>query len=213
LKEQIMETLVDYSVFDAPLSDFSQRQSAQYVAIIPLYLALIAGTGGAYAANNIQIANQFVSQPIVCVLDGRSQKTNISKTSEQVSHIRRVFGMTMSDLASAFAVARPTAYAWLQGAEPRQEITDKMWMLSSWADDFERAGMSQLSLYLHRPLIQGKTLLALITSGQQLDEAFSRIRDISSADSMSRISVKRQEGRRRENSNIADISSVITELG
>jgi transcriptional regulator with XRE-family HTH domain len=208
----MMESADQYSIYEAPMSIAPQRQPVPYVVILPLYMALIAGTGGVYAASNIQLANELVSRPLICVIDASDQKNPVSKISEQISRIKKIFGLTMSELATVFGVTRPTAYAWLRGAEPHQEIVEKMWMLSSWADDFERLGIAQINIYLHRPLVEGKTLLRLMTAGHQLDAAYSRINDLVASDLQMRERLHSRERRKQENNSILDISPVMTEL-
>lgn len=208
-----MESSQSYSVIELPASATIERTVPPYVVIVPLYMALIAGTGGIFATSNIQAANEFVSRPLVCVVDMRQQKAAVSKVSDHISRIRQVFGLTMSDVAVVFGVTRPTAYAWLHGAEPRQEMIDKMWTLSSWADDFERMGLYQLGGYLHRPLFEGKTLYSLLSSGSQLDEALVKVCEVSKSDAEKRKSAEGRGQRKYDRASVADFSPVITEIG
>jgi transcriptional regulator with XRE-family HTH domain len=201
-----------YSIYVPSIYPAEDRSIAGYMVILPLYVALIAGTGGAYAASNVQLANEFVSHPIINIVDSRGSRDAKLSFASQILRIREVFGLNMSELACVFGITRPTAYAWINGAEPRPELVDKMWMLSSWANDFEQLGIANLSSYLRRPLVNGRHLLGLLTTGEDLNLAASKIREFVSSDKAA-VNLMRNRGRRNQNaSSILDISSVITEL-
>ena len=184
-----------------------------YMIFMPLCAALIAGTGGAYAASNVQIADGFAANAMVTILEPRENRDTTPTFSVQITRIRDVFGLTMSDLASILGVSRPTAYAWVNGSEPRAEYIDKLWMLSSWADDFEQLGISRITSYLRRPLVKGQSLLDLLASGEQLQQAVVELKHVANADLASERAMKNLPRSSQNSRSVLDLSPVITDLG
>ena len=108
-----IEPLTEFSIYDPALPLSPEERSVSNVAVIlPLCVALIAGTGGAYSFANIELANSMYSHPVVHVVHEDRGASKQFSTVQQIVHVRDTFGLSMSDLASVFGVSRPTVYAW-----------------------------------------------------------------------------------------------------
>jgi DNA-binding transcriptional regulator YiaG len=86
--------------------------------------------------------------------------------AEHVANIRDVFAINMSDLASVLGVTRPTVYAWLAGQEPKGEAVIRIQKLSRVADQFNRANIIRLDKLVHRPILNGRSLLDILKTDE-----------------------------------------------
>jgi len=86
--------------------------------------------------------------------------------AEHVANIRDVFAINMSDLASVLEVTRPTVYAWLAGQEPKGEAVIRIQKLSRVADQFNRANIIRLDKLVHRPILNGRSLLDILKTDE-----------------------------------------------
>jgi transcriptional regulator with XRE-family HTH domain len=206
-----METANTYSVYEAPPLPSETKPNLNPFVIWPLYVALVAGTGGVYSSANISVADELSVTSVIDGVPSRGQRTESSTFASQMLRLREVFGLSMSEFAAMFGVSRPTGYAWLRGAEPRADLIDKMWMLNTYADDFEKLNVSHLSSFLRRPLVNGRTLLDLLTSGEHLDDALVKIKQLAHQDRAAAERIASSPSRNRNSTSIFEISSVTSE--
>jgi len=134
-----------------------------------------AGTGGIMTAHStVELLNR-VHYPYIHVESSRAKQVNVrsdvghSSTlspAEHVANIRDVFAMNMSDLASVLGITRPTVYAWLTGQEPKREAVIRIQKLSRAADQFNRANIIRLDKLVHRPILNGRSLLDILKTDE-----------------------------------------------
>jgi DNA-binding XRE family transcriptional regulator len=144
--------------------------------IVPLYLALIAGTGGTYATVNLPRALAIYRNPIFEIRGQREKHDQVLSIAQHLTSIRETLGLTMSDIAKIFDVTRPTVYSWFGGSNPRPEIRLKICRLSTLSDEFRAAGISRVGIYLRRPIGGNGSLLDLLKSDADLNEAVASIK-------------------------------------
>lgn len=94
---------------------------------------------------------------------------------EQLMHLRRTLGISLTDLAELLGESRPTTYAWLQGAEPTVEQLDHLSRLVRLANDIDAYGLGKLGALLKRPLRDGTTVLTLIKGGHPIAPAMKEL--------------------------------------
>jgi hypothetical protein len=144
--------------------------------IVPLYVAMIAGTGGIYANTNITQACSMYQNSIIEVRGNHSKREQVLSIAEHVSIIRDAFGLRMSEVAMIFAVTRPTAYAWLNGSDPKPEVKAKIHRISRLVQDLRDGGIQRLDLYTRRPLRHGRSLIDMLRNGTDIQEAVGAIK-------------------------------------
>jgi DNA-binding transcriptional regulator YiaG len=127
-----------------------------------------AGTGGIMTAHStVELLNRF-HYPRIHIEPSSAKQADMQSAvgssatlspAENVANIRDVFAINMSDLASVLGVTRPTVYAWLAGQEPKGEAVIRIQKLSRTADQFNRANIIRLDKLVHRPILNGRSLL------------------------------------------------------
>lgn len=143
----------------------------------PLYLSLVAGTGGMYTAGNIQACFSVPQNNRIIVIRGRHTKgKQIFSVSEQLVHLREMFGLTMTEIAQIFGVSRPTAYAWLSGSEPKVEVKSRLIDLTTYVEDLRTHGVAQARVLARQPLEGGPSLVELLKSGADARSAIASIK-------------------------------------
>jgi hypothetical protein len=143
----------------------------------PLYLSLVAGTGGMYTAGNIQACFSVPPNDRIFVIRSRHLKEKqIFSVSERLVNLRDMFGLTMTEIAQIFRVSRPTAYAWLSGSEPKLEAKSRLIDLSTYVEDLRSDGVAQARVLARQPLVGGPSLIELLKSGADARSAIASIK-------------------------------------
>jgi transcriptional regulator with XRE-family HTH domain len=92
----------------------------------------------------------------------------------------------MSDLASVLGVTRPTVYAWLAGQEPKGEAVIRIQQLSCAADKFNQANIIRLDKLVHRPILNGRSLLDMLKADEDPVEALATLKVIADKEAQTR---------------------------
>jgi transcriptional regulator with XRE-family HTH domain len=140
---------------------------------LALYASLIAGTAGAFTSANLGLVTG-ISVRQLSEMRPLWEKKAIS-LQPILNKIRTAFGLTMTELAEVFGVARPTVYAWLAGTTPKSNLQEKAWKLHRLAEKVESLDIARISLMKKKPLSSGQTLLQTLVSGTGLDDAFEEL--------------------------------------
>lgn len=147
-----------------PKNTNSSHAATKLVA--PL-LARTAGTGGIMTAHSTVERIKWVYDPLIHLEPPRVKKqVDVRSPAEHVANIRDVFAINMSDLASVLGVTRPTVYAWLAGQEPKGEAVRRIQQLSCAADKFNQAKIIRLDKLVHRPILNGRSLLDILKTDE-----------------------------------------------
>ena len=137
-----------------------------HIALGVHLLIWTAGTGGIMTAHSTaEVLNRF-HYPRIHVEPSRAKQIDTRSPAEHVANIRDVFAINMSDLASVLGVTRPTVYAWLAGQEPKGEAVIRIQKLSRVADQFNRANIIRLDKLVHRPILNGRSLLDILKTDE-----------------------------------------------
>lgn len=129
-------------------------------------LVLAAGTGGIITTHNTAELNRWLYNPRIHIEPTKGNQVDTRSPAENVANIRDVFAINMSDLASVLGVTRPTVYAWLAGQEPKGEAVIRIQKLSRVADQFNRANIIRLDKLVHRPILNGRSLLDILKTDE-----------------------------------------------
>jgi len=135
-------------------------------AAIKLLLVFAVGTGGIMTAHNTAELNRWLYNPRIHIEPAKANQVDTRSPAENVANIRDVFAINMSDLASVLGVTRPTVYAWLAGQEPKGEAVIRIQKLSRAADQFNRANIVRLDKLVHRPILNGRSLLDILKTDE-----------------------------------------------
>jgi hypothetical protein len=136
------------------------------------------------------------------------QEVDTRSPAEHVANIRDVFAIDMSDFASVPGVARPTAYAWLEGQEPNPETVMHIQRLSCAADAFDRANIERLDELLQRPISGGRSLLDILKADEDPLEALAALKAIAEKEAQTRREPKGSGKRLRSLDDVLGESSV-----
>jgi len=171
------------STFVKPPNPCSSQSAIKLVA--PL-LVLVAGTGGMMTAQSAAEINRWVYDPRIHVEPSKVNRVDLRSPAEHVANIRDVFSINMSDLASVLGVTRPTVYAWLEGKEPKGEAVTRIEQLSRTADTFNRASIIRLDKLVHRPILNGRSLLDILKTDEDLGVAKATLKTIANKEAQTR---------------------------
>jgi hypothetical protein len=171
------------SSFVKPTSRYNSQTAIKLVA--PL-LVLTAGTGGLMTAHSTAELNKWVYDPRIHVEPSGAKQVDMRSPAEHVANIRDVFAINMSDLASVLGVTRPTVYAWLSGQEPKGEAVIIIQRLSHAADKFSQANIIRLDKLVHRPILNGRSLLDILKSNEDPIVALTSLKAIADKEAQTR---------------------------
>jgi len=126
------------------------------------------GTGGELSREHLQ----RISQPAqLHLLADVAVGDQVRSTSEDLSRIRKVFGLAVSDLAMVIGVSRQSVYNWLNGEPIAVENAEKLRDLAQAADVFAFEGVIVNPTLLKRKFANGRTLMQVAQSGESVRAA------------------------------------------
>lgn len=155
-------------------------KSDQAIRLFTPLLASTAGTGGMISSHSAAMMGKWLHNPAIQIENSAKKEEVFDKRSpsEHIANIRDVFAINMSDLASVLGVTRPTVYAWLGGQEPKGEAIVRIQQLSHVADKFSQENISRLDKLVHRPILNGRSLLDILKTGVDPIEALPIIKSV-----------------------------------
>lgn len=156
------------------------------IALAVQLLIFTAGTGGIMTPHSTAEALNRFSYPRIHIESSRDKKVDMRSPAEHVANIRDVFAINMSDLASVLGVTRPTVYAWLEGQEPKGEAVIRIQQLSRTADKFYLANIIRLDKLVHRPMLNGRSLIDVLKTDEDPLEALATIKAIAEKEAQTR---------------------------
>lgn len=89
--------------------------------------------------------------------------------------IKSGFGRTMARLPEVFGISRQTLYNWMNGETPKPAHQEKLRQLADAARVFSALGFKPTSLALDRTVMQGKSLLQLLSEGAEGGETAKKL--------------------------------------
>lgn len=164
--------------------NISTPQSAITI-VVPL-LIWTAGTGGVMTQHSTAEVLSRFHYPRIHVEPSRAKQVDMRSPAEHVTNIRDVFAVNMSDLASVLEVTRPTVYAWLAGQEPKGEAVIRIQQLSHAADKFNQANIIRLDKLVHRPILNGRSLLDILKTDEDPVAALGTLKVIADKEAQTR---------------------------
>jgi len=162
------------------------------------------------AIKNVQDSDETIWFGCIHVEPSRAKQTDIRSPAEHVANIRDVFAISMSDLASVLGVTRPTVYAWLAGQEPKGEAVICIQQLSRAADKFNQANIIRLDKLVHRPILNGRSLLDILRTDEDPVEALATIKAIADKEAQTRREPK-GEGVGKQLRSLDDVLGTLTD--
>ncbi|MBM1142719.1 helix-turn-helix transcriptional regulator [Alcanivorax sp. ZXX171] len=169
---------------------------ALILAIAPFSVAHGPGSGGLVTAATFQARSAWVS--------GDSSGTGLwdvaprppsvdtqpSSLQQRLEALKGDLGLTVTDMAELFGVARPSIYAWLKGQEPRPENVERLADFEVAAKAVSGLQLPRLGKLVKRPLKSGTSLFLLIKQGAPLEAALAELRETARVEAAQRRSEK-----------------------
>ena len=182
--------------------------SANVRVVASLFLSFTAGTGGMMTPHSTREMNRWLHTPKIHVeypvAKNIDKNVDTRSPADLVTTIRDGFAITMSDLAAVLGVSRPTAYAWLEGQEPKPEAMIRIQGLSRAADEFSRANITRLDKLVHRPILDGRSLLDLLKADEDPLLALAKLKEIGEKEALTR---RESKGSGKHLRSLDDVSS------
>lgn len=132
--------------------------------------------------------------------------------AEELQYIRQHLCLNMSDLALLLGVSRPTAYAWLDGDEPKEDNYHSIVRLSRIAEQFERLHLANLEKLLRRPVFDGRSLLDKLKASEEIGDCIPVLQNLASKEASARSRLK-GSGKSPDNQGLSNLSTPIYEPG
>jgi DNA-binding transcriptional regulator YiaG len=124
--------------------------------LTPMYLQ----AGSATANWNInQIAFDQVQVPVIL---------NPSASARDISHVRRVLKISVTELAKIFGVSRQAVHDWINGGALSSRNAQRLSLLAEVADVFVESGVDISPQMLRRMVGSGQSILDLFKDGSNI---------------------------------------------
>jgi transcriptional regulator with XRE-family HTH domain len=172
---------------------------------------LLAGTGGVITAHSTEVLHRWIHNPRIHIERPALKTIDMRSPAEHVANIRDIFTINMSDLASILGVTRPTVYAWLEGQEPKAEAVIRIQQLSHTADQIKQANIVRLDKLVHRPIINGRSLLDMLKADENPSEALAKLKAIAEKEAQTRREPKGLGKNLRSLDDVLNESSIATD--
>ena len=172
---------------------------------------LLAGTGGILTAHSTEVLPRWIHNPRIHIERPVLKNVDMRSPAEHVANIRDIFAINMSDLASILGVTRPTVYAWLEGQEPKAEAVIRIQQLSHTADEIKQANIPRLDKLVHRPILNGRSLLDMLKADENPLEALTTLKTIADKESQTRREPKGSGKNLRSLDDVLSESSIATD--
>jgi transcriptional regulator with XRE-family HTH domain len=199
-------TMTPYRSSPKPIRTYEPHAKIKVVS--PLFLRFVAGTGGAMTARSTEVLDRWTYDPHIHVERPVLENVDTRSPAEHVVNIRDVLGINMSELASIFGVTRPTAYAWLEGQEPKPGAVKRIQNLSYAADKIKRENIVCLDQLVHRPISNGRSLLDILKADKDPSEALAALKIVAEKEAQTRREPKGSGKRLRSLDDVLGESSV-----
>jgi uncharacterized protein (TIGR04255 family) len=141
------------------------------------------------------------------------KKVDLRSPAEHIANIRDVLDINMSDLASLLWVTRPTVYAWLAGQEPKGDAVIRIQHLSRLTDKIHRANIIRLDKLIHRPVLNGRSLLDILKTEEDPSSALVTLKLIADREAEARLAPKGSGKHLRSLDDVLSESSVAIHEG
>ncbi|HCR80048.1 MAG TPA: helix-turn-helix domain-containing protein [Alcanivorax sp.] len=161
----------------------------------PLAPASDAGSGGMMTADALKARPAWISTDSSSAeverVDVRHFSSDASATLQQrLQTLKTTLGLTITDMAELFGVARPSIYAWLKGQEPRPDNVERLATLESYAEKVDALALPRVDKLIKRPLKSGASMLLLIKDGRAVDRALDELAHIARTEHDQRMNQK-----------------------
>jgi len=197
---------MNIKAYEAPCIP-SAKWPGRSVFVIILPLLLIPGSGGAVTPQGMDQLNRWVHNPSIRVEQRGRHKAETRSPAEQVSSIRATYGLNMSELANLLGVTRPTAYAWLNGQEPKADSLVHIHRLSVAIREIEELNIPRIDSLIRRPIFEGRSLIDKIKANENIFEALATIKTLAGKESTARL---KQKGSGRSKRSIDEVGTELS---
>lgn len=90
---------------------------------------------------------------------------------EQLSQVKKVMGLNISEMAAILLVSRPTIYDWLESQEPniRKKHIERLTSLTQVCNEWKKKNIGRLGSYLHKQFNNENSSLFNLLTKESLD--------------------------------------------
>jgi hypothetical protein len=144
--------------------------------------ALCASTGARWSFNHAGYTGPGSFFPTISIVEGDKRRAHIfvpAAHQRMLKRVRDAFRLSMTDLAGVFHVSRTAAYDWFKGAGPRAEQMERLIKFNDYAVLVESKSIQRIDFLAKVPLSNGKTLLQLLSTDEDIRQAIEEIEELS----------------------------------
>lgn len=196
---QIVETLISYRPLGRPANTFA--------IILPPNDFPTPGTDGQYLSPAFAPTAQRIPLSMIPGAFAIALSRDPTEIVAALLHIRRAFALNMTELAQALGVSRPTAYAWLNGAEPRASVALEIWKFAALADHIKDLGLENPRL-LRKPIQGSDSVVSVLLHRQNLADARRLLEELERSQTVAAPRIR--SGRLKSVYTAEDVSSVVS---
>ena len=155
---------------NSPSGARSNHTTGQVIALAMLAIttplnSFAAGSGGVLNQSNIRIGGSAIARvPTIDYIESGSAEISIISVEEKISLFKKMFSLSVVDLASILDVSRPAVYQWLNGAVPKDDTLYRINTFYSLAKRMKSNGIFISKMDLKSSCSKGLSLFDLLSS-------------------------------------------------
>lgn len=179
---------IDFELYSPPI-EISTAPVPRLTTILLSSVLVLTGIGSGWSvtqtgetASNIPvIVRPFVSD------EGETEfEPDPAFQRQSLTRIRAAFGLSMTEMAQVFNVSRTALYGWFNGTTPHAKQIGRINEVFSFTELVGTYQIPRMDLLKNVPLSQGKTLLQVLTSREDVPGALAEVREIAIARKVAR---------------------------
>ena len=192
---QVVERIISY----APRG----RAAEKFYVVLPPGGDLGIGTGLNFLFSEIPLKK--ASLGLLSLSKALSTEAPIS-IPVALKKVRDQLHLNMSELAQMFAVSRPTAYAWINGVEPRPNVLGEIWQALALAERISSLELTNQRLAIRQPIRSQPSVVSCLLQRRGVEAAVERLKTSALTSKPKVVNPNRQ---RKQVYTAEDISSVV----
>ena len=174
---------VEFELY-SPAIEISTTPVPRLTTILLSSVLMLTGIGSGWsitqtgdAASNIPV----IIRPFVPDEWGTEFEPDPAFQHQSLTRIRTSLGLSMTEMAQVFNVSRTALYGWFSGTVPHGKQIKRINEVLAFAELVRTYQIPRMDLFKNVPLSQGKTLLQVLTSSEDVPGALAEVRDMAIA--------------------------------
>ena len=174
---------VDFEPYSPPI-EISTAPVPRLTTILLSTVLVLTGIGAGWsvtqtgdAASNVPV----IVRPFVAEEGEAEPEADPAIQRQNLTRIRASLGLSMTEMAQVLNVSRTALYGWFNGTIPHAKQIRRINEVFSFAELVGTYQLLRMDLLKNIPLSEGKTLLQVLASGEDVPGALAEVREMAIA--------------------------------